>query len=80
MNPETFITCTEALDWLVYMTPMEEIGLEYTFAASLSIKSNLQDYCDFLYGFAELCTAGKTVDTITQADVDANTKLSGLGL
>ena len=80
MNPETYIVCTEALDWLVYLTPMEELSLEYTFAATLSIGTNLQDYCDFLYGFAELCTQDLTVHTITQDDVDANSKLSGLGL
>lgn len=79
-DPTTVLLCTDALDWLVYLTPMEELSESFKFAATMTISSNLQDYCDFLYGFSALCDQGKTVDTITQDDITNSNLLSGLNI
>lgn len=59
----------EALGYEIYMTSMEDLA-DYYPTIAVMVDSNNQTYCDILYGFSDLCDQDKTIDTITQDDID----------
>ncbi len=59
---------------------MEAMDETYAFASSLTIGSDLTDYCNFLYGFAALCEDQLTLATITSTEIAANNLLMNLGI